>query len=259
MYGAAADKNEEVLPMPEKNDRIVSEDSSVEVRHKFLRGVLLIVSVQLAVTTFLSAAVMWIAKPWDLLFKSPLIFWSSFIFTFVVAGGVYLSWLRNADLFRKSPTKYIMLAIFTLCMAVPVGYLSPFFMHILIMLMIFFTIGSFALTLFVCQTSYDFKTCSPYLLSLVVMVLSVLVYGAVVPLLVPLGLEVTSAYDMWRICVGAFLGFLCCCDMIFTSQGVMLGQSYKFEVDEYCSAAIMIFVECQDPCFMPLMLCGNRE
>jgi len=259
MYGSASDKNDEAIAMPEKNDRIVSADSSVEVRHGFLRGVLSIVTVQLAFTTSLSMGVMWVVRPWDLFFKSPFIYWVSFISTFVIAGGIYLAWARNTDLFRQSPTKEIMLVSFTVCMAVPVGLVSPFFEHILIMLMIFFTICSFALTLFVCQTSYDFKTCSPYLLTLVVMVLSVIAIGAAYPLLTPLGLTIIPAYDMLRICIGAFLGFLCGCGEVLTVQGVMMGERYKFEVDEYCSAAIMIFVEVQDPCFMPLLLCGNRE
>merc|ERR1712032_1679580 len=84
--------------------------------------------------------------------------------SFAASVGVMLVFCCNPKLMRESPTNYLILSIFTLAESVMVGMVCASYTKesVLIALAVT-TLVVFTLSLFACQTTYDFTGMGPYL------------------------------------------------------------------------------------------------
>merc|ERR1719379_2227595 len=82
-----------------------------------------------------------------------------------VSIAAMCTFMCNPGLMRQSPQNYIILFVFTLAESVLVGFICVQYTKESVLIVLAVTaLVVFALTLFACQTTYDFTGCGPYLL-----------------------------------------------------------------------------------------------
>lgn len=120
---------------------------------QFIRKVYAILTVQLLFTTALSA-VSFFSKPYRTWIQSNQ--WMMWVSLFGAIGFMLLTFWK-----RKSyPTNLIFLAGFTGLEAYSISVITSFYESRIVIQALIFTLGIFvALSLFACQTKYDFTSC----------------------------------------------------------------------------------------------------
>merc|ERR1719162_2792681 len=86
-------------------------------------------------------------------------------FAFALSIAMMCTFSCNPGLMRSSPTNYILLFIFTMAESVLVGFICIQYTQESVLIVTAVTaFVVFGLTLFACQTTYDFTGCGPYLM-----------------------------------------------------------------------------------------------
>lgn len=155
-------------------------EATLPIRMQFIRKVYFILSLQLLLTTALSA-VSFFSKPYKNWIQSNS--WMMWISLFGAIGFMLLTFWVSCFLHREFsfagvrtvltqywqkrksyPTNLIFLAGFTGLEAYSVSVITSFYDSRIVIQALIFTLGIFiALTLFACQTKYDFTSWMPYL------------------------------------------------------------------------------------------------
>jgi len=132
-------------------------EASVEIRMQFVRKVYAILAVQLIATATLSAVSFFNASYKNWIQTNQ---WMMWISLFGAIGFMLLTYWK-----RKSyPTNFIFLAGFTALEAYSIAVVTSFYESRIVLQAVVLTAGIFiALTLFACQTKYDFTSWMPYL------------------------------------------------------------------------------------------------
>ncbi|OQO07366.1 hypothetical protein B0A48_07063 [Cryoendolithus antarcticus] len=132
-------------------------EATLPIRMQFIRKVYAILTVQLLFTAALSA-VSFFSKPYKQWIQTNS--WMLWISLFGAIGMMLLTFWK-----RKSyPTNLIFLAGFTGLEAYSISVITSFYDSRIVLEALIFTLGIFlALTLFACQTKYDFTHWMPYL------------------------------------------------------------------------------------------------
>lgn len=144
------------VPEDFKYAEIVSE-CAIEIRHRFLQRVYLLLAAQVALTASVSAAMILSPGFQNWVFTHTWSMWVSVIgsFVFMVASIV----LR-----RRYPWNLILLSVFTLCEGWLVGTVTAVTdTSIVIDAFIITAVVFVGLSLFAAQTKYDFTSWAPYL------------------------------------------------------------------------------------------------
>ncbi|KHO01355.1 transmembrane BAX inhibitor motif-containing protein [Metarhizium album ARSEF 1941] len=116
-------------------------EATVDIRNQFVRKVYTILTVQLAATAA----------------SHPGLVWASLIGAMVFMGLTY--WKR-----KSYPTNLLFLFLFTLAEAYSISVIVSFYKTSIVLNAVILTAGIFVfLTLFACQTKYDFTSWMPYL------------------------------------------------------------------------------------------------
>lgn len=137
--------------------------SELVVRHGFLRKVLGLVCVQLAITTVVAGTFILSKAVRSAFYSNPWMLWASFGVTLAS-----LLVLGCSDSARQShPTNLLLLLAFTLGESVAVGCVSIMYRTDTVVIAFLITTGiTLVLTLYAVQTKYDFTTSGGMLLSL---------------------------------------------------------------------------------------------
>ncbi|QUC17648.1 uncharacterized protein UV8b_01889 [Ustilaginoidea virens] len=148
--------SEDNLPDDFKFGGSVAE-ATVDIRNQFVRKVYTILTLQLLATagvsslTFFSSAY----KTW--IQSHPGLVWVSLIGAMVFMGLTY--WKR-----KSYPTNLVFLSLFTFAEAYSISVVVSFYQTAVVLNAVVLTAGIFVfLTLFACQTKYDFTSWMPYL------------------------------------------------------------------------------------------------
>ncbi|KAF4124389.1 uncharacterized protein GMORB2_5055 [Geosmithia morbida] len=155
LFGAPR-SSEDNLPDDFKFGGSVAE-ATVDIRNQFVRKVYTILTLQLIATGAVSGLTFWSEgyKAW--IQSHPGVVWLSLIGSMAFLG---LTWWK-----RKSyPTNLLFLSGFTFAEAYSVSVIVSFYKASVVLHAVFLTAAIFIfLTLFACQTKYDFTSWMPYL------------------------------------------------------------------------------------------------
>merc|ERR1719401_1180121 len=159
-------------------------------------------------------------------------------------------------LVRKSPHNYIILLLFTLAESIVVGLISVRYTQESVILALGVTIVTvIALTIFACQTKYDFTGCGPYLCVgfLCLFMLGFFIWLGSFFLTGP-------AFHTLRLMYAAGGALLFSCFIVYDTQ-LILGGSHKhqFCIDDYCMAAISLYIDIIQLFLFLLRMFGQRR
>ncbi|KAI1323602.1 transmembrane BAX inhibitor motif-containing protein [Xylariaceae sp. FL0255] len=156
IFGAAPRSSEDNIPDDFKFGGSVAE-ATVDIRNQFVRKVYTILTVQLLITAAVSALSFWSNdyKAW--IQSHPALVWVSLFGSLVFMGLTY--WKR-----KSYPTNLLFLGGFTLLEAYTISVIVSFYKTQIVLNAVILTGGIFVfLSLFACQTKYDFTSWMPYL------------------------------------------------------------------------------------------------
>ncbi|KAI0886264.1 inhibitor of apoptosis-promoting Bax1-domain-containing protein [Annulohypoxylon maeteangense] len=156
LFEAASRSSDDNIPDDFKFGGSVAE-ATIEIRNQFIRKVYTILTAQLIATAAVSGLSFWSTgyKTW--IQSHPALVWAS------LAGSIVFLLLTYWK--RKSyPTNLLFLSAFTLMEAYSVSVIVSFYETSIVLNAAILTGGIFVfLTLFACQTKYDFTSWMPYL------------------------------------------------------------------------------------------------
>lgn len=156
IFGAAPRSSEDNVPDDFKFGGSVAE-ATTDIRNQFIRKVYTILTAQLVVTAIVSGLSFWSNDYKSWIQSHPGLVWVSL---FGAIGFMALTYWK-----RKSyPTNLIFLSGFTLLEAYTISVIVSFYQTQVVLNAVILTGGIFVfLTLFACQSKYDFTSWMPYL------------------------------------------------------------------------------------------------
>jgi len=156
LLGGVPRSEDDNIPDDFKWGGVVSE-ATLDIRMAFIRKVYAILTVQLLATTAISSVSFFNASYKNWIQSTPSMMWVSLIGAIVFMGLTF--WKR-----KSYPTNLIFLAGFTVLEAYSISVIVSFTDSRIVLEALIFTLGIFvALSLFACQTKYDFTNWMPYL------------------------------------------------------------------------------------------------
>ncbi|KAI1449104.1 hypothetical protein ABKA04_007394 [Annulohypoxylon sp. FPYF3050] len=156
LFEAAPRSSDDNIPDDFKFGGSVAE-ATVEIRNQFIRKVYTILTAQLLATAAVSGISFWSASYKTWIQSHPGLVWASLAGSLVFMLLTY--WKR-----KSYPTNLLFLSIFTLMEAYSVSVIVSLYDTSIVLNAVVLTGGIFVfLTLFACQTKYDFTSWMPYL------------------------------------------------------------------------------------------------
>lgn len=228
------------------------------VRHGFVRKVYSILGVQLVVTTLIGGIVMKLAE--TIAKSNPTLMLTLLVGSITTSIAMSCVFFCCPDTMRRSPTNYILLAAFTVAEAVMVGFISAQYTQESVLIVIAVTsIVVVGLTLFACQTKYDITGFLPYAY---VALWAMFGFSLVLFIASMCGLSHNSpAFQTARL-VYAFFGVLIFSFFIVLDTQLIVGgkhSKFRFGVDDYCMAAINLYLDIIQLFIYLLELFGDRK
>ncbi|KAI1654850.1 transmembrane BAX inhibitor motif-containing protein [Daldinia decipiens] len=156
LFGDAPRSSEDNIPDDFKFGGSVAE-ATIDIRNQFIRKVYTILTVQLLTTAVVSGFSFWSDgyKTW--IQSHPGLVWASLFGSMAFMALTY--WKR-----KSYPTNLLFLSGFTLLEAYTISVIVSFYKTQIVLNAVILTGGIFVfLTLFACQTKYDFTSWMPYL------------------------------------------------------------------------------------------------
>lgn len=223
----------------QRNEKLLGI-ADIHVRHGFIRKVYGILSMQLAVTTVVAFAAMEWGK--QLARSSPVLVHT--ILTLSLALSVVIMFVFSCcpNVMRKSPTNYLLLVMFSLAEGVLVGFIClQYTKESLLMVFITTSVVVMALSLFACQTKIDFTGFGPYFLVGCLVLMS---FGFMISMAGWLGIG-QAAFQGLRTLYALGGALLFSGYLVYDTQLIVADKhaSHRFEVDDYCFAAISLYVD----------------
>jgi len=173
--------------------------------------------------------------------------------------GVMCIFMCAPHLMRKSPENYIILAVFTVAESILVGFISAQYTTESVLIIVGVTaLVVLGLTLFACQTTYDFTGMGPYLVCALMVMMGmsfVLMLGSM------MGLGGSPAFRAMNLALAGFGAFLFSCFIVHDTQLIVGGKHAKrqFSIDDYVPAAISLYMDIINLFLYLLQLFGNRR
>lgn len=229
-------------------------DAMMTVRHGFIQKVFGIVGSQLLLTTFVAATVYRHMKEVPPNLTMFLLFASM-----VVTIAIMCVFMCSPDTMRTPPKNYLLLGAFTVAESLLVGFICTAYTQesVLIALAIT-TIVVLALTLFACQTSYDFTGMGPYLFCGMMVLCG---FSFILWIASMTGLAASSpAFQGVQLAYAAAGALLFSCYIVYDTQLIIGGKhSHEFSVDDYIMAAISLYIDIIQLFLHLLRLFGQRR
>merc|ERR1719468_1388649 len=159
---------------------------------------------------------------------------------------------------RTSPLNYILLIIFTAAEAVLVGFISSSYTAESVLLVLGITaIVVFSLTLFACQTTYDFTGMGSYLFAAMMVLFG---FGFVITIASMVGLGNSPAMQGARLVYAIGGALLFSMFIVYDTQKIVGGKhEHTFGVDDYVMAAISLYIDIVQLFLFLLRIFGSRR
>eukprot|EP00747_Dinoflagellata_sp_TGD_P163777 gnl/TRDRNA2_/TRDRNA2_182830_c0_seq1.p1 gnl/TRDRNA2_/TRDRNA2_182830_c0~~gnl/TRDRNA2_/TRDRNA2_182830_c0_seq1.p1 ORF type:complete len:250 (-),score=34.09 gnl/TRDRNA2_/TRDRNA2_182830_c0_seq1:73-822(-) len=245
-YATAADP--ETQPINEV--RYLSKNVSQEIRIGFVRKVYAIFSLQLLVTVAIAAPIQTFSEKW--MNHNRWLLYLSIGLSF----ASLLSMVCCRDMARSFPTNYLLLFIFTACQAVMVGVVSAQYTWQSVLLAAGITVGIFlGLTAYAWLTKTDFTGMGPYIFGAL---LAFCVFGLVLGIMSMCGTHIKWLMVLYDICGVLLFTFF----IIFDTQRILGewgGHKEQFCIDDYCLAALQLYMDLLNLFLHILALLGDRK
>lgn len=231
-------------------------DWTKEIRHGFIRKVYGIVGTQLLFTTAVAVLIMKVGEK-ELRHQQSLTL-GLILFSAALSIGTMCIFCCCPELMRKTPHNYIILFLFTLAESIVVGLITvQYTTQSVIMAFGILTVVVFGLTVFACQTKYDFTGWGPYLF---VGLLCLMAFG----LFMWLGSFFLSGAAMRTMhivyaCGGALIFSFY---IVYDTQLIVGGKhqrSHEFSIDDYAFAAINLYLDIVQLFLYLLQIFGQRR
>lgn len=227
------------------------------VRHAFIQKVYGILGAQLAITTLISGAILYAGQHW--VKSNPALSLTMMTVSLAVSIGMMCVFMCCPDTMRETPTNYILLGLFTIAESILVGFVSiQYTQASVIMVLAITTIVVLSLTLFACQTSYDFTGFAPYLFCFAMVLLG---FGLVLSIASLCGATASPAFKAMRLLYAVGGALLFSVYLIFDTQMIVGGKhaKFKFSLDDYCMAAIALYLDIIQLFLYLLEIFGERK
>lgn len=209
------------LPDDFKFGGVVAE-ATLDIRMAFIRKVYAILTVQLLATAAVSFVSMTSKTYKNWIQTNQWMMWVSLIGTFVFLGLTF--WKR-----KSYPTNLLFLAGFTAMEAYCISVIVSFTDSKIVLEAVIFTFGIFvALSLFACQTKYDFTSWAPYLFGAI----WVLILFGFMAMFFPYNSKVELGYGIVAALI--FSGYI-----LVDTQMIMR----HYHVEEEIAAAIALYLD----------------
>lgn len=211
---------------------IVNPFDNKIIRQGFIRKVYSLLTIQLFVTCGMGALFMFYkpAKSFALTEGGQALMWVSMVGMFAIIIGLSCF----SDIARKFPHNYIFLSLFTLCCSYIVGIITTVYDTKIVALAAGTTmIITLSLTLFACQTKYDFTGMGGALMAFL---MAIIVIGFINMFVQ------NSVLDSIYAGASAFIFSLY---IIYDTQLIVGGKhrKHQYEIDDYVFAAISIYLD----------------
>jgi len=227
-----------------------------EIRHGFVRKVYGILGSQLILTAALGGAVMQYGQV--LLKTNPTLVLTMLFGSMAISLIMMFVFICCPDTMRKTPQNYALLLLFTLAESVMVGFICIQYTTQSVIICLGITaLVTLGLTLFACQTKYDFTGMGPYLFCAVLVLMG---FSFVMMLGSMLGISSESMRGAQLVYAAAgtliFSMFI-----VYDTQLIIGGKhaKHRFGIDDYCMAAISLYIDIIQLFLMLLQLFGNRR
>ena len=150
---------------------------------------------------------------------------------------------------RNFPMNYIFLFLFTICSSYLVSYITLFYTIISLFLAFGITlIIILILTIYAFQTKYDFTDKGGYLLSVLI---GIIVFGF---------FNIYIQSNLIDILISTVSSILFSCYIVYDTQLIVGGNhQYKFEIDEYIFATLILYLDIINLFINLLKLIGKRN
>jgi len=235
---------------------LLSGMSETSIRHAFIRKVYGILSVQLTLTTVLGGLVVNYGQAWAK--SNPALTMTVLFSSMAISVGMMCVFTCCPDTMRKSPQNYLIMLVFTLAESVMVGFISM--QYTTDSVLIVFGITAFVvffLTLFACQTSYDFTGMGPYLFCAVMVLMG---FGLVLMICswTGIGGEALAGARLAYAVLGTLIFSMY---IVFDTQLIVGGKHARFQfgIDDYAMGAISLYMDIINLFLMLLQLMGKRR
>lgn len=240
-------------PLLGTKDGFLSEMTDQSVRHGFVQKVYGILFVQLLFTAVIASIVM------SRLEGAPSgLVTACFFISMAVMIGVSCLCMCKPGLMRSYPTNYVILFVFTLAESVLVGFIGARYTQESVLIVACVTAAVvLGLSIFACQTSYDFSGWGPYLMCALLVMIGFsfcFVIGAMA------GQANSEAFQTLRLIFACFGALLFSFYIIYDTQLIMGGKhETQFAIDDYCLAALSLYLDIVQLFLYMLEIFGGRK
>jgi hypothetical protein len=228
----------------------------INVRHGFIQKVYGILGCQLTVTTLVGGTVMHYGEIWAK--ANPALVMTVLWGSLIVSFGLMFVFICCPDTMRQTPLNYIILCAFTLAESVMVGFICIQYTKESVLIALAITaLVVCALTLFACQTSYDFTGFGPYLFVACIVLMG---FGFVLSIAGYVG-GTGEAWTTARLVYSACGALLFSMYIVYDTQLIVGGKHSRcqFSIDDYAMAAISLYIDIVQLFLYLLQLFGERR
>ena len=202
------------------------------IRHQFIMKVYTVLFCQLFVTFGLTLLFVLNQTIREFVQHSPGMLWTAIIMSFVFLFALVCC----HSIAKTKPWNYIFLSLFTLSEGYMIGVVSSFFNTQSVGLALIITMSIvIGLTLFACQTKYDFTGMGPYLLCALI---ALMIFGIMNAIFCSYSCQVlNTVYSL----IGALIFSMY---IVYDTQMICGGtHKYQFDPDDYIFAALSIYLD----------------
>mmetsp|Transcript_92054 Transcript_92054/g.263765 ORF Transcript_92054/g.263765 Transcript_92054/m.263765 type:complete len:243 (+) Transcript_92054:72-800(+) len=223
-------------------------DADREIRIGFIRKVYGILSGQMLLTVAVAYPFCAMSKP--LLHSHVWMLWVAFGVT--IASMCVMVCCR--DTLRSFPSNYALLGVFTIAMGVVVGFTSAMYTWQSVILAAGMTTAIFlGMTVYAFTTKTDFTGYGPYMFGFM---LCLCVFGFTLFILSACGIFIKWLYMLYNLCAVILFTMY----IVYDTQ-LMIGGDHAvaFSIDDYCFAALNLYLDIINLFLALLQLFGNRN
>merc|ERR1740121_884578 len=188
------------------------------------------------------------------------------VILFLMFGSLAISistmcvFMCRPDLMRQSPTNYILLTLFTLAQSITVGVICVQYTQESVLIALGITcLVVVGLTVFACQTTYDFTGFGPYLFCGCLVLMG---FGFALGIASLFGLNDQDhpAFQSLNICHAAMGALLFSAYIVYDTQLIIGGKhKHRFSIDDYAMAAISLYMDIIQLFLHLLRIFGKRR
>jgi len=214
-----------------------------------------ILTAQLLVTVAIAGAIMHFGRDWmkhNQHVMLPLVFASM-----AVSIGMMCVFMCCPMVMRQFPLNYILLGLFTVAESVMVGFIClGYTQESVIIALVITAVVVVSLSLFACQTSYDFTGCGPYLFCAVMCLMGLGLAMSIASMCGATG----PAFHTMRMVMAAGGALIFSMYIVYDTQLIIGGKHQNaFSIDDYAAAAISLYIDIIQLFLYLLQLFGSRS